>query len=377
MANIPNEQTVYGIDDAVSAYLAQNNGGGSGEGGGQTVTVTPTLNAGTEVAKITVGLNTKTLYAPTPAQPGDKVTVSRKVSTGTNIADITVNGTTTKLYAPTSGGTGGSTITVTPALNSGTKVADITVDGVNKVLYAPTPSGGGQGGSTVSVERTLNTGTKIATLTIDGAGTDLYAPTPSGQGGGSTVSVNRKLSSGTNIADLTIDGVTTQLYAPAGGGGGGGTAASDIAMYAQTITLEQAVNSIAVDANEDTAFYAFGRFNQNGTSSGTFSVYGVDGDNNDHLIATALSFSTNSDTYFGIYGKHVADGRWVCWVKTGNTPMAAPSGSGTSVGSGSFHALCYDTTNAINTIVKLKITGSKAIKSGSTITVYTTNEVNA
>lgn len=72
---------------------------------------------------------------------GDSVSVTPKVNTGTNIADIEVNGVTKQLYAP-SGGGGGSTVSVTQKETSGTNIADITVDGVTTQLFAPSGGGG-------------------------------------------------------------------------------------------------------------------------------------------------------------------------------------------------------------------------------------------
>lgn len=75
-----------------------------GGGGGSNVTITPTLESGTEVATITVDDEEYTLYAPTP----QTIAVTSVLESGTQIATITIDQTTYTLYAPEGGGGGAS-----------------------------------------------------------------------------------------------------------------------------------------------------------------------------------------------------------------------------------------------------------------------------
>ena len=311
--------------------------------------------------------------------------MTRKYTVGTNIADITINGTTTKLYVPSnsgsgsggseggsSGGQGGSTVSINRKLSSGTNIADITIDGVTTKLYAPnggSGEGGGSaaGGSTVEYTATVNSGTKLGELSIDGAVNNIYAP---------AVTVTQSLSSGTKIGTVTVGGVATNLYAPTpsgeGGGGGSSEGGSGYVMptLKNTVTLSEAVNIISFNQRADENFYIEGMVNQNGTSNGNFSLYGIDENSNEHLMVAALSFSTNSDTYFAIYGHQAADGRWVCWARTGNSPQSGPTGTGTSIGSASTHALGW-TNNTLQTIRGLKLSGTKAFGRNTEVRVFT------
>ena len=88
-------------------------------GNKSTVSVTPTLVSGTEIAGIAVdGVETK-LYAPNGGGGGDTVSWTQLTQSGTKIAEIDINGTSTDVYAPTSGGGGASWTDVTGTLTAG------------------------------------------------------------------------------------------------------------------------------------------------------------------------------------------------------------------------------------------------------------------
>ena len=101
------------------------------------LTVTPKINQGVNIADIKVNGATSKIYAP---ESGSDVEVTQKLSQGTNIADIKIDGVTTPIYAPS--GSGGSQVSITPTLSLGTKIADYSIDGVAGALYTPDSSSG-------------------------------------------------------------------------------------------------------------------------------------------------------------------------------------------------------------------------------------------
>lgn len=86
-----------------------------GGGGGSNVTITPTLESGTEVATITVDDNEYKLYGPTP----QTVAVTSVLQSGTQIATITIDQTTYTLYAPEGGGGGASYGSIEGSITTG------------------------------------------------------------------------------------------------------------------------------------------------------------------------------------------------------------------------------------------------------------------
>lgn len=69
--------------------------------GGSTVEVTPVVTSGTELAKISVDGDIKSIYAPTVEVP--EITVTPTLTEGTEIATISVDGERKTLYAPNGG----------------------------------------------------------------------------------------------------------------------------------------------------------------------------------------------------------------------------------------------------------------------------------
>ena len=149
-----NNTNVVPVDDVVSAYYAQGQGGGGAQddqGNPVTVSADQVLTSGTEIGGITIGSNRTAFYAPS----GSNVSVNNRQTEGVPIADITVDGQTKTLYAPVGEGGDvtieGDTVTVTPLINTGTAIATITVNNNPSTLYAPANSGGGSssGGSSI------------------------------------------------------------------------------------------------------------------------------------------------------------------------------------------------------------------------------------
>lgn len=169
-----------------------------GGGGGSTVSITPIVTSGTQIATATVDGVTSDLYAPTPPT----VSVNQIQSTGTKIGEVIINNVANDLYAPNP-----TQVSVGQIQSTGTKIASISVNGSATDLYAP--SGGG--GSTVSVTQLQSTGTRIATVIVDNISTDLYSPDP-----GSVVTITNTEPSGTTVATIGIDGVNTDIKIPAG-----------------------------------------------------------------------------------------------------------------------------------------------------------------
>lgn len=167
-----------------------------GGGGGSTVSITPIVTSGTQIATATVDGVTSDLYAPTPPT----VSVNQIQSTGTKIGEVVINNVANDLYAPNP-----TQVSIGQIQSTGTKIASISVNGSATDLYAPA------GGESVSVTQLQSTGTAIATVTVGSTATDIYAP-PSG----SMVQISNTQPSGTTLATLTIDGNATDIKMPAG-----------------------------------------------------------------------------------------------------------------------------------------------------------------
>ena len=102
-------------------------------------------------------------------QNAKSVSVSQTLQSGTEVAEVTIDGVATKLYAP-SGGGGGSTVTVTPIVTTGTKIATIGVDQNSYDLYAP--SGGGNVADVYVNGSSVLDANHIAQIDLSGYATD-------------------------------------------------------------------------------------------------------------------------------------------------------------------------------------------------------------
>ena len=212
--------------------------------GGSTVSVSQTLDSGTEIAKITVDGSTIKLYAPSsggsytlPAATSGAlggIRIGYTLDSANKKYPVKLD-TNNRAYVEVPWQSGGGSYTLPQATQNALGGIKIGYQGVGKnypveldtngMAFVNVPWQSGSGGSTVAVTqgtiKNATAGTLVGTLTVDGTNTPLYAP---------KVTINQVQPTGKQIATITVGSANpVSIFAPSGVGESGAVTVQQIA----------------------------------------------------------------------------------------------------------------------------------------------------
>lgn len=358
--NLPDSKLTDGImrliNDQGVIYVNGVVYGASGTGG-STVTIEPTLTAGTQIAVFTIDGVEGILYAPAGGAGGvSDVIVNNEsvVVDGTAYIDLTTKqDVLTFDSSPTASSTNPVTSNGIYAALQGkqnvlTQGDNITIS--NGVISATDTTYSVFTGATAQTSGT--SGLVVAPLNVDydkflrGDGTWAY---PSG-GGGSTVSITPTLSSGTKIADFEIDGVSGVLYAPTGGGG----AIDDVTVDGTSVVTNR-VAEIDLSGKQDVLTAGTNITITNNTISATDTTY------SDFVGATSSTAGANGlvpQPLVADKDKFLkGDGTWATPSGSGGGVLYGTTVPSPSIGEDGSQYAQYNATNNTVSYMYFKING--------------------